>query len=391
MRRGNLTGRLAAGLTAAALALAGCGASDGPGPDNALAPAACPPMDQLAPHLIGHLRAGDLPGLKHVLGEEISPDELAVLLDGGIRLIKGLTHEELLGLLRLADNRKLLALLPLVVELLQYVDGDPANPASFRTDVLDEARRLVDRCDWAQTFTAIQDLLGSPDLPTLLGSIAAALQTPTVQALLHGGASGAIDKDGFLLLVCTLLNAIAQPDFQFTRDFVTPLQAFNDYLHLDQPPLSTLLQALERMLAPDQPLFPSLQNVLVCGLDQVGMCARDADGQAQSALVGLLYDLFVSDTARFDDLLAVASDAAADPNITATLAPLRRVLGAVADDADLRAAFVRLLQHLLEPDNARRVLPEVALLLQDDATAEVLHIASALIDGCAPADMEAGP
>jgi hypothetical protein len=64
------------------------------------------------------------------------------------------------------------------------------------------------------------------------------------------------------------------------------------------------------------------------------------------------------------------------------------VVRQLAASDDIRGKLVRLLELLLQPDNARAVLPELVLLLETGATDELLAIADAVLDGCDPREAE---
>lgn len=393
MRRAGRASRWIAAALTIGIGGAGCGAGeDEPAPANALPAATCPPLETLAPRTMGHLRAGRLEGLRHVLSREVAPDELAVMLDGLLRMVRGLTPDQLRALLRLARDERLAALLPLMAELLRHVAGDPAVPGSFRGDVLSESSRLLATCEGATLFRALDGLLASPELPALLSSLAASLRLEVVRRVLGGDVRAALDRDGFTELVCGILDRIAGQDFDFHRDVTEPLSRI-DLLPLDEPPLSDLLAALDATLDPERPLMPALTDLLCCDLYGVPECPDPGVPAPRldrdPVFTWLLYDFFVTSAVRFDALLDTLGELAADPAIAATLEPLRAVLGRLSDDADLRAATVRLLRRLLVEENARRVLPELALLLEDGAVPELLGVASAVLDGCDPGDLGA--
>ncbi len=378
-------------LTAAlfALTLGACGAGeDDPAPANPLPAATCPPLEQLAPSLLGHVRAGHVAGLRRVV-ESLDPDEIAVLLDGVLRLVKGLEQRELLALLELGEHEKLQALLPLVVDLLRAIGGDPANPGSFRADVVAELARVVHRCDFDRMFSAVDHLLGSPELPEMLTRLAEVLRTPFVQELLRSDASGALGPEGFVRIVMLVLERMAAPDFDFSafRAVLAGVPA----LRSEEPPLVGMLASLERMLS-DPELFPPLQDLTCCYLYDRPTCAAAAGGATlvsqQPAALLMMYDLFVDQAANLDALLDSVADLAGDPTIERTLDPLRLVLRQLAASDDIRGKLVRLLELLLEPDHAREVLPELVLLLDSGATNELLAIAGAILEGCDPREAE---
>lgn len=378
--------RILTGLLCAALI--GCGAeADAPAPANALPPATCPSAEELAPNLLGLLRSGQLAGVADLLGRRLSDAQLETLLAALLDLVRGLEPAEIDALLALTENPRLLALAPLVGDLLAFVAGDPTRPETFRGEVLDDLRRLLTVCEAATLFEATGALLQAPELPRLLGGLADVLALDIVQQILSSDLQSALNKEGFTVLVCNIVAALVAPGFTVADDVVRPLSGI-DLLPLDEPPLSTFLADLSSVLAPERAVLPALQDVVCCDLYGVARCAL-VPGDAtplprDPVFTWFAYDLFVTAAVDFDALLAALGDLAADPQVDAALAPVNAVLGALGEDAELRRALVSVGVVLLEDATARRVLPELVTLVRVGGIEELLAVVRSILKGCAP-------
>ncbi|MCB9538886.1 MAG: hypothetical protein H6704_21845 [Myxococcales bacterium] len=382
--------RLISGLLCAALI--GCGAdADAPAPDNALPPATCASAEELAPNLLGLLRGGQLAGTADLLGRRLSDAQLETLLAALLDLIRGLEPAEIDALLALTENPRLLALAPLVGDLLAFVVGDPARPETFRGEVLADLRRLLTVCEAATLFEALDALLQAPELPRLLGGLADVLALDIVQQILRSDLRSALNKDGFTVLVCNIVAALVAPGFTVADDVIRPLSGI-DLLPLDEPPLSTFLADLAAVLAPERAVLPALQDVVCCDLYGVPRCALVPGDAAplprDPVFTWFAYDLFVSAAIDFDGLLAALADLAADPQVDAALAPVNAILRALGEDAELRRALVSVGVVLLEDQTARRVLPELVTLVRAGGVEELLSVVRSILKGCQPPALE---
>ena len=397
MRRPLPAARSAAALCAAtALALnLGCGAAeDAPAPDNPPGAAFCPSAKQVAPGLLRMVRAGELDGLAALLGERLSEAQLDAVLAAGLDLIRQLSPAQLEAILALTDNPRLLALGPLVADLLDFVVGDPTDPASFRADATAELRRLLTICEAGTLFTALDGLLQAPELPRLLGGLGDVLALDIVRQILMGDVRGALERDGFTVLVCNIVAALVAPGFSVQRDVIDALAGI-DLLPTGAPPLSTFLADLAALLDPARPLLPALTDLVCCDLYGVPRCdlvAGDAQPLARPPVfTELIYDLFVSDVVDIDVLLRTLGALAVDPQVNAALEPVGALLRVLGEDAELRRVLLEVLVLLLDGAVAREVLPELVVLIRTGGVEELLAVVRSIAVGCEPPSMPVSP
>lgn len=365
--------------------LAGCGADvDAPPPDNALPTAYCPPFDEVAPRTIALIREGRLPATQRLLGERLSQDQLRAVLDGALRLVKGLKSDDLSALLDVANNDLIRSITPLLRNVLVYINGDPSRPETFRSEVLSESLRIVNQCDGEVLFGALDAFLSAPELPKLLSTLGETLELPLIQDLLSSDLQGALNREGFTALVCNVTASFIRPDFSVQTNIVDPLAGI-PLLPLDMPPISTLLEALVQMFSPDQPLLGATADLICCDLYGISRCSTLT---ATSPLLNrdpvftwLLYDLFVSAEVDFDQLLTQLGAIASDPDISRALTPVAALLREIAELKDLRDALAGLLAETLNPRTARELVPELILLLDEGVLEEALALIGVL-GGC---------
>ncbi|MCA9545507.1 MAG: hypothetical protein KC613_13980 [Myxococcales bacterium] len=373
-------------LAAALVFGLGCGAeSDAPSPANAPPPALCPPLAEVAPNALALVRSGALDGVRAFFETGLPDDELTAVLDAGLRVVRALDQAELEALLALADGPLLEQSLPLVRDVLAFVAGEVDG--RLRSEVLVDGARLLRTCDGSTLFNAVQVLLKDPALPDLLAALGDTLRLPVVQDLLSADLGGALARPGFTTVVCNILAALIRPGFSVAADVIAPLSGI-DLLPLGEPPLSDLLAALDRLLAPDGPVLPALADVVCCDLYGVGTCAEVTPATPLLArdpvFTWLMYDLFVTRAIPFDAALDLAAELGRDPAVAAALAPVAASLRPIAEDPDIRRALVSLLTRLLDPRVAAEVLPELVAVLDAGAVPELLAVVRLIANGCEP-------
>ena len=385
------------GLILALAGLPACGAAeDADAPLNPPAPAACAPLDVLAPTLVELLTTDRLPGVRRLVGEVLTDDQITTLLDTVLRLLRGLRPADRDAVLALARDPRIADLLPLLARVVRFVagDGTPCPPMAsapsencFHSEVFADLRRLLRVCDGSTLFTALQQVLKAPALPALLGHLGDTLRLPVVQQLLASAEEGALGRRGFTALVCNVLAALIRPDFSVQADLIRPLSGIT-LLPLDEPPLSSLLADLDALLAPEAEVLPALADVVCCDVYGVSTCdalpANATPLPRDPVFTWLLHALFTGTTLDLPRTLDQLTALAADPALASALEPLAGALAPLVADPDLRRGLVNLLDTLLRPDVAAQVLPEVALLLEAGAVPELLAVVDALLNGCEP-------
>ena len=363
------------------LLLVGCGAeADAPPPDNAPEPAACLPMDELAPNLLDMLERGQLQGLASVLGDEsvVTRQQFRRLLGALLDMVGSLEKAELDALLALGDDPTLRALLPLVRDLLVFIVAEP-----FPDAALADAARLLTVCEGDRIFAALEQVLDAPELNRVVSGLGEVLALDVVQVVLLGGEGAPLGGPRFFTaFVCNLVFSIARADFDFETQVRRPLSGI-DLLDLDQPPISTLLADLSALLDPDKPLFPALADLICCDIYDTATCDDGAELLLRDPVfTQLVYDLFVSDEVPLTGLLQTAATLASDARLAEILAPLLPLLRQLASDPELRASLVDLIVTLLQPQTARAVLPEIVTFLDRGGIDELLAVVRAIFRGC---------
>jgi hypothetical protein len=382
-----LTLSLRLALSMSAVLWAGCGADDAAiAPVNPPRPVTCPSMQDLAPNALSLLRAGELPGLKRLLGERISDDEISALIDAALTVIESLPLQDLQRLLRLGSDARVSALLPSVAALIRFMLDAPADLP--RDGLYRAMGRLLRTCDGDTVLTAFERLIAAPELPQVLADLGATLALGPVQSVL--AESGGFGRRGITALLCNIGATLMTPEFDFERNVRGPLGAL-PALPLDEPPLLDLLDGLGAVLAPSKAALPALADLMCCEAYGVSTCAAIPPGAeplpGDPVFTWLLYDLFVADQFDVQGLLGDAGALLADPTLREAVAPLGAVVRQLADDADLRATLTRLVATILEPAVVAEVLPDLALLLESGALLELIGVVDAIGNGCDPEAM----
>ena len=371
--------------TALSLALS-CGAGDAEAPVYDPGPGDCPSLTEMMPVFNRLVEQGRLDGLRHVLANEIDPEvDLPPVLDGVLRLVRQLSADEFTAVLRLTENPHFSELGPLLADLIDFLNTYPNLPAT-----LDQLRFTMQTCRGGPLFEALDALFDAPELPRLLQSIGEALKLPPVQQLLHSDTEISLERPGFTALVCNMLAGMTRPGFSVVDDVIGPISRLG-LIDPNSPPISHILTDLGTLLGPQSAVVPPVTDVLCCDLYGRSTCAEvplDAPTLGRDpVMVWLMYDMFVAEALPIERVLEIAGGISADPNIRATLAPLRTVLRQFAHDEDLRDALVRMTLILLEEENVRLVLPDVSTLIREEALDELMAVVRAIWKGCEMQDV----
>ena len=381
---------MTAALGLVTLLSSGAGEDDEP-PANTPEPAACATMAELAPNLFAMLDDGELAAVAAVLGDEgaVTRQQLRRLLAALLELVGSLSKAELDALLALTLDERLQSLLPLVSDLVAFIAGDPADPTTFRGDVLAEGARLLRVCEGERLFSALRTVAASPELPRVVAGLGEVVALDLVQSLLSGEAGPLFTRPGFTAFVCNIVFSIVRPGFDFDEEVVGPLSGI-DLLDLDQPPLSTFLADTAALLDPDKPLFPAVADLVCCDVYGRARCddltVDDQPLRRDPVFTWLAYDLFTSDEVPISALLGALASVSQDELLSRALEPLEPILRTLAADPDLRSALVDLLATLLEPETARAVLPEIVVFIERDGLGELLAVVRAIFRGCDPSE-----
>lgn len=381
--------KLLPALALAALLATGCGADDdAPAPDQTVTPATCPPLAELAPHSFALIESGQLPALRQLVSERITDAQLSALIDSLVTLLSSLSLDELDALADLVQSDAVTDLAPLMLDLLRWLAGDPADPASYQADILGELRRLIGTCDTPSLLAMVESLLRAPELPHLLGGLGEVLALDIVQQLLSAG--DALDREGFTVLVCNILASLVRPGFSVAGDIIQPLAGI-DLLPLDEPPIAPFLADLDALLAPDGAILPPLADLVCCDVYGVRHCAaltaQSEPLPRDPTFTWAMHALFTGGVIDIETALAAAGGLLGDPDVQATLAPLEVLLDRFIEDAQLRGTLDSLLVTLLDPNTARPLMLELLTLIDAGAIDELFAVLEALIDGCDPAAM----
>ncbi len=384
--------RIAAPLLAAALGLiplAGCGADDdAPAPPQTVTPATCPPLPELAPNTFALVESEQLPALRTLVAERITDAQLSALLDGVITLIGGLSLDELDALAALVQSDAVADLAPLLLDLVRWLAGDPDDPTSFRADLVGDLRRIVGTCDTPSLLGVLETAATAPELPRLLAGLGDVLALDVVQQLLSAG--DALDRAGFTVLVCNILASLVRPGFSVAGDIIQPLSGV-DLLPLDEPPIAPFLADLDAVLDPEGPILPVLADLVCCDVYGVRHCAaltaQSEPLPRDPTFTWAMHGLFTGGIIDIEAALAAAGGLVGDPDVKATLRPLKVLLDRIIADPQLQGVLDSLLVTLLDPNTARPLLLELLTLIDAGAVDELFAVLEAVVDGCSPDDL----
>lgn len=364
--------------------MGGCGADDeAAAPVQVVTPAMCPPLESLAPNTLALLDGGRLPGLKRLLGEQVSDAQLSALIDSLLRLLRVLSADDIEALFALLDHPAVGELSPLLDDLVRWVAGSVEDPATFQAALVGDVRRLVGVCDTTALLGVIELAAETPELPSLLAGLGDVLALDLVQQVL--GAGAALDRDGFTVLVCNMLASVIRPGFSVQDDIIGPLSGI-DVLPLSEPPIAPFLRDLDAVLEPGGALLSGFADLVCCDVYGVQRCSAlgaDAVPLARDPVfTWAMHALFSGGVIDIEAALGAAGRVVGDETVGDALAPLKVVLDSLVADVELKATLDRLLVMVLEPSTARVVLHEALLLVDAGALSELRAVVDAVVDGC---------
>jgi len=352
--------------------LVSCGATEEtPTPTPRELRVECPALTSLAPKTFGLFEAGRLPAVRSLLSERLDENQVAALITALLGVLDTLDQEQLQLLLSLADLPAAGEFKDAARQLLSYLIGE--NQDSFPAPLFAEMQRLVSTCDGGVAFSAFAELADAPELSRMLGGLGEILELDLVQGLLAGNGT-ALDRTGFTTVVCNILATMIRPGFSVANDVIQPLSGI-DLLPLGDPPISTFLRDLDALLSPDRPILPAINDLVCCDLYGVSRCANlVADAQPldrDPIFTWTLHELFTEGEFEVTKLLASAGRLVDDPKVEDALEPLATLFGELGDNRSLRDALASVTVTALEPETARGVLTDLALLLDEGALEEL--------------------
>lgn len=345
----------------------GCSAFDRDA--SPLAPASdCPRVEEKLDGLLKLVAEERLTGLQQAISEDITADVRSRLVDLLLDVINALPEGTFSGLKPLVISGQADDLANPLADLLEAV----VALGGTGYDGLAVGGKLLQQCT------------GRPLLVNLRTLLSDAVTRQHLEALLAGDGLdlGALLSDlgidltslegraGLQALVRGLLTAISREDFQID-DLVGEEGLLSLLLDPNDETMAALTAVLQALLAPGEPL-QSVQLVTSCLLE------ADADDR----LVGLLFDLLAD--GALDGLLSGGASSGPElyggglGTIDQLLLPLLELL--IVDEA-ARASAVITFSTLLQPDVARKVVPDLIVISREGVIGELLDLLSSLASG----------
>ena len=345
----------------------GCSAFDRDA--SPLAPASdCPRVEEKLDGLLKLVAEERLTGLQQAISEDITADVRSRLVDLLLDVINALPVGTFSGLKPLVISGQADDLANPLADLLEAV----VALGGTGYDGLAVGGKLLQQCT------------GRPLLVNLRTLLSDAVTRQHLEALLAGDGLdlGALLSDlgidltslegraGLQALVRGLLTAISREDFQID-DLVGEEGLLSLLLDPNDETMAALTAVLQALLAPGEPL-QSVQLVTSCLLE------ADADDR----LVGLLFDLLAD--GALDGLLSGGASSGPElyggglGTIDQLLLPLLELL--IVDEA-ARASAVITFSTLLQPDVARKVVPDLIVISREGVIGELLDLLSSLASG----------
>jgi hypothetical protein len=387
----------------AALLLVGCGAvgteaPPTPAPD---APGACPSMDEALQRTRESLREGALGELTPAAKQILVDDGGARVLIPGIRqlaeevpvadmfkLTEGYSRGE--GLARLKPH--MLNVMDYVAGTSDFIDGEHYEP-------LDTMHRIATRCDVVDSLGAVRALLELevtlPDgtrkdyLDALFDLFVRLAEDPNFSELLGSieytdeerPGEITIGQDAFRLIVVLLTENVASPDFELT----TLRTLVNDLLlaQLDGPnpeqteaTVNELLDLLDLILDPDGDIFPQLQGLIGCLVEE----------DPNADIPAMLFDYMSIEELSLEELLAdmdaMGEDAAGIALLDLAIDGTR----ALEQNRNLTRDMLGVLARFISPEISRTSVPATLRLQGKGVVGELLRFLELLTTGCGEGD-----
>ncbi len=356
-----------------------CGAADdAQTPKQAEGTVVCPPVETLMPKTFERLDKGQLPGIRAFLGGRLTETQSGLLVDLVIDSTSAITATEFSALAELSEDPRVAGLTDSLVFLIDFILG--SEQSAPRLEFIEALRLTLSTCGGQTFFSAVQEIIADPQTIDVLQTFGQVLDQSQLEAALNS-----TERAGFTSLVCNISARMMHPDFTVANDIVQPLRE-SDLLATDEPPLSSLLSALNIWLGPDRLLLPALSDTLCCSIYGALTCsALPTQPQALregSIFVWTFYDFLVATMAREGSLISDLNSLLADQDANAALAPLKRIIDSLAASAELRATITSVLKVLLEPTTFLAVMEDIRVLVADGALTEIVAVLDALGAGC---------
>ncbi|MCA9563463.1 MAG: hypothetical protein KC561_08235 [Myxococcales bacterium] len=347
--------------------LMSCGADGVSAPPSAAPSTTCRNLDDLTAGLRSELRDGNLDGLAEVvdrLANERNGTRVSQALRVVLQLLQSLPREEATTF----EFEIILTILDQVGEPLGAILDFLAQGQGESELLFPLLSTAIRECPADSFILTVEDIFKETALMAALGET---LGDPQIVALVRALPGQSEEgKIGFIALFRTILNAIQSPSFDFAE-----LRSILSFADIDEPPLSGLLDELERFLASES--FDHLLLTVEC------IQVTEVDGHdGTEVLGGFLYDLITLPELDISSILSIAApllEEIQDEDIqTLGAAALERI----KLDRELRAATIDLVTFFLREDNIGPLLDSVVVLFQADVLPDLVALIGELTVRC---------
>ncbi|MEE2789646.1 MAG: hypothetical protein VX589_20065 [Myxococcota bacterium] len=362
----------------------GCGASEQqPSPSPTTLPA-CPTFEAAAPNTTMMLAENRLPTLKRILEDELSEVQATALIRSLLQLVRGIESADIETLSSWGDHPATTEIGAGLMAVLDEILGRPQQPQSFQQAVVIRAVDLVATCAGISLLEMMQNLMAAPQLQPLVEQLNIVIQLDAVSTLLMS-VDGALNLDGFIIFVDSLLRALVRPNFSVAQDLKDPIAAL-DVLPVDEPPIAPLLANIDGLLQPEVGVLRPLQNLICCGTHRVPTCAEvnpdTTPANAEPILSPFVHRLLVSPDPRLRALPKALADFVANPLVTGLGDAMNRIMQQLIDSGELRRTFTQLLRRATSPDLMYGFLTDIRTLMTSEMVDEILGYADLMRRGC---------
>lgn len=330
---------------------------------------ACAPLDQQIPTVIDLLDTGQLAGVRKVIEEGMGDDLRGQLLELALQIIRALppgTVDELQGVI---EDDAVYALLPVAADLLRFVTEDGGKG---HYEIVPVASNVLQLCEAKDLLRFAGDVLEDP---VIFGAIELILSDPEglekLFSALHIDLKSPEARAAVLALLDNVLASFVAPGFglEELEDILADLSEMG-LVDLRMPAIRGILSLAHEVLDRDGNLL-ILQDYL--------RCVRTVD--ADSVLVGFLYDLIASGAVKLDAVLDLTA-LVQSPSGDVVMGLLVDVIDFLVGDDEARVSLAEILLVILQEDSARLVLPDLVVLLDEGALPEVADLLVAILYGC---------
>ena len=366
------------------LALAGCGPGDVDPPPYADPGHACPTVEERMPGLLSLLRERSLPGLERALDEGLGDQGTGRLVHVVIAALQAMDRERLEAFAAAGDagDAGVGGLGPMLGELLEVIARSPDRDL-FGTAL----GRFSRTCGAADLLRTVADLLAHPRLTAAIDAALAVAGDPVASELIRLRLfTGADQRDTFrvvgLQAVCLFRHTDA--DLSQLREVLRPFLGAG----LDEPPLSTALDALLDLLAPASALRASVSAWSGCYVGvppgpEAFACPfplQEPAPDEELVMWAVVWDALASDALDLDGLTGLVGEGQA---ARATLVPmLGEVVRELADDDSAAEAAAEVVARIFSPPYIEGVLLDTAALLRAGAAGELIEAVGAVARRC---------